>query len=204
MVLIASAAEKRDLLNDIVSSYINIDIKSLADFRDSANIYNLIKMLAARVGTKIDYSKLSRLAGISRTTVLNYVELFEQTYLISRVPVHSKSPDREIVKAKKLYFADTGLLSVLADIDSGARFENAVFSQLRHHGNVAYFSLKTGREIDFILNGKVALECKETPTDFDKKDLVGLANKAGVERHYLIGRLRSPFFADYIWGGGIR
>lgn len=203
VALMPSIREKKDLLNDLISSYINIDIKSLSDFRDSSNVYNLVKMLAARVGTKIDYSKLSRLTGISRTTVLNYINLFEQTYLISRVPVHTSNPDREIVKARKLYFADAGLLTVLADIDSGAKFENTVFSQLRHHGHVSYFSLKSGREIDFILNGQTALECKETPTVFDKKELADMAQKAGVGSNRLIGRFKSPSFADYIWGGGI-
>ena len=120
------------------------------------------------------------------------------------MPVHTSNPDREIVKARKLYFADTGLLGILADVDSGAKFENAVFSQLRHHGSISYFSLKTGREIDFILNGQTALECKETPTNFDKKELADLAKKAGVAQHYLIGRHQSPSFTDYIWGGEIR
>lgn len=70
------------------------------------------------------------------------------------MPVHTHNKDREIVKARKLYFSDTGLLRILAgDIDSGALFENAVFAQLRHKGDIRYFSLKTGREIDFVFNG---------------------------------------------------
>jgi Predicted ATPase (AAA+ superfamily) len=204
VVLLSTAKEKRDLLSDIISSYLNIDIKNLSDFRDSQNLYNLIKMLAARVGTKLDYSKLASLSGLSRLTVVNYVNLFEKTYLISRVPVHTKNIDREIVKARKIYFNDNGFLNILADLSGGAKFENAVFNQLKAEGDLRYYSLKNGREIDFVLNSKTALEAKENPTDSDLKTLAELSETAGLPEHRLIGRYQSVKFADYIWGGEIK
>lgn len=204
VVLAKDASQKKDLLADIISSYINIDIKSLADFRSEKNIYNLIKMLSGRIGTKLDYSKLSRLAGLSRPTVMSYINFFEKTYLLSRVPVLSKSPDREIVKARKIYFCDNGIAGILSDLDSGSKFENAVYNQLRHFGKIRYYSLKSGREIDFILNSKEALEAKETPLEQDGKKLEALAKDAEIGRSRLIGRYDVPDFSDYIWGGDIR
>ncbi len=204
VVLLNSIAQKTAVLSDIISSYIDIDIKILSDFRHASNIYKLIKMLASRVGAKLDYVKLSKLTGISRTTVINYIELFEKTYLLSRLPVHTKNPDREIVKAKKLYFSDSGLVGILADVNSGAKFENAIFSQLRHFGELRYFSLKTGREIDYILNNDTALEAKETPTETDISELKRLSETAGVKNFHIIGRHPSPKFDNYIWGGDIR
>ncbi|MCD6150028.1 ATP-binding protein [bacterium] len=195
--------QKKDLLADIISSYVNIDIKSLADFRNEKNIYNLMKMLSGRIGTKLDYSKLSRLSGLSRPTIMSYIDFFEKTYLIWRVPVFSKSPDREIVKAQKLYFCDNGIAGFLADLDGGAKFENAVFNQLRHYGKLQYYSLKNGREIDFILNNKIGLEIKETPIKDDQKSLEKLADFAKLKNSCLIGRNSSPNFDDYIWGGEI-
>ncbi len=204
VVLLNSIEQKTAMLSDIISSYIDIDIKTLSDFRRVSNIYKLIKMLAGRVGAKLDYMKLSRLTGISRTTVINYVELFEKTYLLARLPVHTKNPDREIVKASKLYFSDSGLVGVLADVNSGAKFENAIFSQLRHFGSLRYFSLKTGREIDYILDKKFALETKETPTETDMTELKHLSNTAGIPNFHIIGRHPSPKFHNYIWGGDIK
>ena len=204
VVLAKDAKQKKDLLADIISSCINIDIKSLSDFRSEKNIYNLIKMLSGRLGTKLDYSKLSRLAGLSRPTVMSYINFFEKTYLLSRAPVLSKSPDREIVKARKIYFCDNGIAGILSDLDSGAKFENAVYNQLRHFGKIRYYSLKSGREIDFILNGKEAFEAKETPLEQDGKKLEALAKDAGVGQSRLIGRYAVPDFSDYIWGGDIR
>ena len=204
VALTVNNSEKKDLLSDIISSYVNIDIKSLSDFRSQKNIYALIKMLASRVGTRLDYAKLSRLVKISRVSVQNYIDFFEKTYLIARLPVFTRSPDREIVKSQKLYFCDNGLASILYDIDGGSKFENTVFSQLRHQGELRYYALKNGREIDFILNGKLGLECKETPVKTDKKQLGSLANLAGIKKYYLIGRYQTPGFSDYIWGGDIR
>ncbi|MCX6719353.1 MAG: ATP-binding protein [Candidatus Taylorbacteria bacterium] len=204
VVLAKTEKEKIDLLNEIVSSYINIDVSSLADFADRQNAYNVIKMLAARAGNKLDYSKLSRLTGLSRPLIQNYINLFEGTYLISKIPVFTKNSDREIVKAMKLYFCDCGLLGILADIGSGARFENAVYAQLRQKGKIKYFSLKNGREIDFIFNEDLALETKETPTETDLSDLANLAEMAGVKKYRLVGKNLSPKFDDYVWGGSIR
>lgn len=203
VVLAQTAKEKRDLLEDIISSYINIDIKSIADFKDSSAVVNIARMLATRTGSKLDYSKISRLTGLSRPTIKNYIYLFERTYLISLVSVYTKSKDREIVKAQKIYFSDNGLASVLADVDTGAKFENALFNQLRHKGELRYFALKTGKEIDFIYDASIALEAKETPTATDRNNLATLASVAGLAKYSLVGRHKTPAFSDYIWGGDI-
>ncbi len=203
IVLTVKSNEKRDLAADILSSYINIDIKALADFRIQDGIYKLLKMLASRCCTRLEYAKLSRLTGITRVTVQNYVDFLEKTYMIFRVPVMSNNPDREIVKAKKLYFCDNGILNVLERVSGGVKFENAVFSQLRQHGELSYYALKTGREIDFVLDKKIALEAKENPVDTDSFELLEFSKKAGLKSARLIGRFQVPHFTDYIWAGDI-
>ncbi len=203
VVLAQKIEEKKNILDDIISSYINIDIKSIADFKESSSIINIAKMLAGRIGNKLDYSKISHLTGLSRPTVQNYISLFEQTYLISLVPVFTKNQDREIVKAQKIYFSDNGLAGILADIDSGSKFENAIFNQLRKKNNIKYFSLKNGNEIDFIMDNKLGLEVKETPTGHDLKDLSNLSEKAGISSYKLVGRHKTPNFSEYMWGGNI-
>ncbi len=203
VVLAVSEEDKKDILLDIMSSYVNIDIRSLADFSDERNLYSLAKLLAGRVGSRVEYSTLSRLIGLSRQTVTNYISFFEKTYLISTIPVFTKSAGREIVKARKLYFCDTGLANSLAELSGGAQFENTIFNQLSRIGTLQYYALKTGNEIDFILNGKLALEAKETPTKIDLTVLSRLAENSGLSNFRLVGRHSSPRFNDYIWGGSI-
>ena len=204
VVMTNNIAEKKELLFDILDSYINIDIKTLADFRSLDNVSKLLKMLSQRAGTKLDYAKISRLTGISRETAINYIDFFEKTYIIFRAPVLASNPDREIVKARKIYFCDNGLLDILSDLSGGTKFENAIFNQLRHHGKIQYYSLKTGREIDFILDGKIGFEAKETPIEQDQKKLDNLCQDAGILTGRLIGRFAAPNFSNYIWGGEIR
>lgn len=204
VVLAQSEAEKRDFLLDIMSSYINIDVRSLADFSDERNLYSLAKLLAGRVGSRVEYTNLSQLIGLSRPTVTNYISFFEKTYLISTVPVYTKSVDREIVKSRKLYFCDTGLANSLTDLSSGAQFENTLFNQLTRIGQVQYFALKTGHEIDFILRNSLAIEAKETPLASDLTHLAHMATtNAQISDFRLVGRHKSPRFTNYAWAGSI-
>jgi len=203
VVLAQRSADKRDMASDIVSSYVNIDIKTLADFRNRESMYKLMKMLAGRCCTRLEYVKLSRLMGISRLTVQSYIDFLEHTYLIRRLPVIAVNPDREIVKAKKVYFCDNGILNVLAVVSSGVKFENAVFTQLRDKGELSYYAQKNGREIDFILNKETAFEVKETPVDTDEFALKELVRRAGLRKSRLIGRFPVPHFSDYTWAGEI-
>lgn len=203
VVLAQSNEEKKDILLDIMSSYVNIDVRSLADFADERNLYSLAKLLASRVGSKVEYSKLSRLIGISRPTITNYISFFEKTYLINLVSIYTKNNDRALVKSKKLYFCDTGLANVLAEISGGSQFENTVFNQLSHNSLVQYFSLKNGQEIDFVVEESLALETKETPILEDLETLAKVASQAKIKKHRLVGRNKTPKFNNYVWGGSI-
>lgn len=203
VVLASNASEKKDIINDILSSYMNIDVKSFSDIRDRKNLYNLLRMLAARVGSKLDYSKLSSLTGISRQSVKSYIDLLENTFVVTRVPALARNPDREIVKAPKVFINDNGLLNQLAEVSSGVQFENAIFNQLKFFGTLHYYSLKTGKEIDFILDGKTAFEVKETPTHQDMVQLKNLSSNIKIHQNYIVSRYPSPSFHDFVWGANL-
>lgn len=192
------------MIQDIISSYINFDIALLSDIRNPANLYKLIKLLTVRIGTKLDISKLSSMTGISRPTVENYLDLLEQSYLIRTIPVLSNSPDREITKAKKIYFLDNGIASVSSETSSGSMFENAVFNQLRSSGSIAYYQLKSGKEIDFILNKEACFGVKETATEGDLKNVRTLAQNLDISNCHVIGRHPVKVFDGFIWGGFLR
>jgi hypothetical protein len=204
VVLTTKIADKRDYIADILSSYINRDIATVMDFKKSEEAYKLIKLLAVRIGAKVEISKLSSLTGMSRYALENYLHLFEQSYLLRTIPVLANNPDREVVKARKLYFLDNGMAALAAELGSGAKFENAVFNQLRHYGDVAYYSLKTGNEIDFVLGKSSAFEVKETAAELDLKNTIGLAKNLSLAHSYVIGRIPKRVFPGFIWGGQIR
>jgi len=203
VALEAIIEDKKDLIQEILSSYINFDISALSDIRNPTNLYKLIKLLSVRIGTRLDISKLTSIAGLSRPTVENYLDLLENSYLIRTIPVLSYSPDREITKARKIYFLDNGIASAVAELSSGSKFENAVFNQLLHRGEISYYQLKSGREIDFVLNKQSCFEVKETATEDDLKQVSTLAGNLKIKDSFVIGRHPVKQFNGFIWGGFI-
>lgn len=193
-----------DLLNDIFSSYINIDVRAMADFQKMGELQQLLRVLALRIGNKLDITKLASVVGISRPTLLQYLEFLEMTYVVSRVPAFAGG-DKPAALGKKLYFCDNGIASILAHLSEGALFENAVYNQLRHYGELAYLSKGSEYEIDFILRQEntppMALEAKYHPILSDDQKLKRLAAKHGFSESWLVGKYPAPGFQDFVWGG---
>ncbi|MCP9764243.1 DUF4143 domain-containing protein, partial [Lacihabitans soyangensis] len=125
-------------------------------------------------------------------------------YFIHRVPPFTKNKDKEISGQAKLYFADTGVLQILAQVSSGQVFENIIALQLKAKGNVAYYQRKTGQEIDFILNESIGIEVKETPSDRDLKVLKQRCSELEINEPMLIARnAPGSDFKEWFWGGNI-
>ncbi len=195
---------RRDLLNDIFSSYINIDVRALADFQKIGELQQLMRLLALRIGNKLDVTKLASTVGISRPTVMQYLDFLEMTYVIRRVPAFSGG-DKPSALARKLYFCDNGIAGILANIGERALFENAIHNQLRWYGELSYLTKGSEHEIDFILTRenlpKIALEVKYHPILSDDQKLKRLSERYGLVESWLIGRYPAPDFQKFIWGG---
>jgi predicted AAA+ superfamily ATPase len=206
VVLEESPADKVELLKDIINSYIEIDIKLLSDYSLSEDLYKLIKVLAARTGNKVDYTKISSITGINRQKIATYIGLLEYTYLIYQASPFTKNIDKEISQQTKLYFADTGILNVLAgdQLSSGQVFENAIAVQLKFQGTIQYYQKKTGQEIDFIFDGNTAIEVKETPAQQDLQTIMLRAQAIDLHNYLVVGRyLPAGDFTGFTWGGNI-
>jgi uncharacterized protein len=204
VVLAETAQEKTDYLKDVLNAQIELDIKLLGDVNSSDDLYKLIFLLANRVGSKVDYSKIGSLLGINRLKVKEYILLLEHTFLIKNIKPFTKGIDKEITKQTKVFFTDTGLLQICGQLSSGSIFENAIASQLCQIGEVNYYEKSSGTEIDFILDKKTAIEAKETPSDFDFKTLQRRAAPLGITHCLLIGRNPSAAaYHDFVWGGNV-
>lgn len=206
VVLEPDPRKKQEILLDIISSYINIDVQVLADFRKINQLKALMHALAVRVGNKMDLTKLSQIAGVSRPTLNEYLEFLEMTYIIYRLPAFS-SPDKAAVLSRKLYFRDNGIATVFSNPGEGALFENAVFNQLRLYGNLAHLTRGSEYEVDFIMTPPegtpIALEAKIHPTLKDDLKLKKIAHKNAFQKSWLVGKYPSPGFGNFIWGGAI-
>ena len=204
VVLETNPDVKREILNDIFSSYINIDVKTMADFRKIGELQLLLKALVLRIGNKLDITKLSQIVGITRPTLNEYLEFLEKTYVIYQLPAYA-GPDKSAALGKKLYFRDNGIASILANPGEGALFENAVFNQLRDYGDLAYLTKGNEYEVDFVLTAPneppAGLEVKYHPVASDDRKLKRIAQKNGLMKSWLVGRYAPPGYKDFLWGG---
>lgn len=204
VVLADSVDKKERFLKDVLNSYIELDVKLLSDYSVIDDLYRLISLLSARIGSKVDFSKIGVQLGLNRHKIRDYIYLLEHTYFLHLLEPYSESIDRAISLQQKIYLADTGLANQLAKLDSGALFENAVAVQLLRLGELNYFQRKGGYEIDFILNKKTAIEVKETPTPQDLKTVNARAAAIGLNDAILIGRYPpGSDFSGFVWGGSV-
>ena len=127
-----------------------------------------MRMCAARIGQLIDFSDLSKDAGISLPTVKSWLSVLEASYIIFLLQPHHVNFNKRLVKMPKLYFYDTSLACSLLRLTSsddvydhylrGGLFESMVLSDFIkkrvHHGlppNVYFWRDKLGHEVDCIL-----------------------------------------------------
>ncbi len=92
----------------------------------------------------------------TRDTLHLLLGCLEDAYLAFPVELHARSVQRRRVNPRKVYLADTGLLSAFAlglTPDRGARLENLIFLALRRQGlQVSYGLTESGHEVDFVYN----------------------------------------------------
>lgn len=180
--------EKKAMLADIFSSYFQLEVTQLGDFKKINVVRDLILLLMERLGSKLDVQKLSKELGVARETINNYLAFLEGTYFISLIRPFSRNRDLEIRKVPKFYLCDSGLANHFARVSEGALFEQAVFSALRLKGEVNYYQKKSGVEIDFILNKKHAYEVKSKPYEQDIKKLASLSRELNLKDYKIISR----------------
>ena len=196
---------RREILNDIFSSYINIDVRAMADFRRIGELQQLMRLLALRVGNKLDATRLAAAAGLSRPTVAEYLDFLEMTYVIRRLPAFAGG-EKPSALARKLYFCDNGIASTLATLSEGALFENAVCNQLHRYGSLSYLAKGSEYEIDFIVahgQQNIALEVKYHPIAGDEQRLRRIAVQYPFNEAWIIGKYPTPGYANFIWAGSI-
>jgi len=186
VVLEKNKQQRQYKLLDIFKSYFEKDVRLLSDFRNISRFRDLILLLMQRVGSKLEIAKLSSELGLSRDTIYSYLTFLEGTYFIHLIEPFSRSVDREVSGTKKIYFCDTGLVNHLAQISGGALLENAVFNNLKKYGQqINYYQKRSGAEIDFVIDKKIAIEVKQKASIQVLKRLATTAKQLRISEYYL-------------------
>lgn len=193
VVLSKNNEEKTLRLDDVLGSYFQLDVEKLSNFRDNQKLKDLLFLLSARTGSKPEISKLAESLSVSRQTINEYLNFFEQTYLLHFLRPLSTSSDVIIRTVPKLYFGDTGILNRLGQVSAGQVFENKVFNQLHTKlayqdtnnklvDGLSYFQTRTGVEIDFVYQRRVGYEVKVRAGSYDVAKAKKIAAKADLDQ----------------------
>lgn len=188
VVLDDDVSRKKMHLADIFKSYFEKDVQSLAKFREIQLFRDLLLLLMSRAGAKLDITRIASELCTSRETVYSYLAFLQDTFFITLAYPFTDSADKLASKAKKVYFCDTGLLNEFSKISEGALFENAVYNNLRQFKKIQYYQKASGREIDFVLNGEIAIEVKLKGVPGDLHKLNAIAEKIGVKERYVVSK----------------
>lgn len=151
------------ILSELLSAFIQKDIKSLIKEENVRAFNHLLYLLAQNQGSLISMHSLAKEIGMSVKAVDRYLEIMEQTFINYRISSYSTNLGNELRKSCKAYLYDLGIRNIiLKDIsapdqrpDSGVLYESFVFAQLRAelkpNMEIKFWRTKDGAEVDFVL-----------------------------------------------------
>ncbi len=165
-------------LADYTTTYIQRDVRQVINVGNLQAFSGFLRLCAGRTAQEINLSKLGNDAGVSHNTARSWLSVMETSYIVHRLPAWHTNIRKQLVKAPKLHFFDSGLVCYLLGIREpeqlrlhplrGAIFETWVISEIYkscvHSGfqpNMFHYREARGPEIDLIIAYGEELELVE-------------------------------------------
>lgn len=176
--LYVSKLTPTQLFSDYFKTYVERDVRHLANLRNLHTFEIFMRLLAGRAGQLLNLDSLASDVGISASTVREWLSLLEASYVIYTLRPYFKNFGKRFVKAPKVYFTDVGLLCYLLGINEpqqvathplmGSVFENMVVIEMLKerlnsgkNGDLYYMRTSHGVEIDIVLENAGKLDLTE-------------------------------------------
>ncbi|MCL2492483.1 MAG: ATP-binding protein [Clostridiales bacterium] len=189
---------------DYVKTYIERDVRSLAQVADEMQFLKFMTVCAAMTGQMLNLASVARDVGISEPTAKRWLLILKASGVIYLLKPYSNNVIKRAVKTPKLYFLDTGLAAYLTrwltpeTLSQGAMnghfFETFVITEiLKSYANAGteedfyYLRDGNGREIDLLIfqnNTLFPVEIKQHmspgPADIKGFDMLNGIKNAGI------------------------
>lgn len=155
-----SPVERRLWFEGYERTYLERDLRDLAQITSLGDFGMLIRAAALRLGGILNQSELGRDVSLPQPTVHRYLNLLETSYLLVRLPAYARNRTKRLVKSPRVYWCDPGLALHLAGNPEpgGAHLENIVLHDLlawreTHPARADLFYWRTtgGAEVDLVL-----------------------------------------------------
>ena len=124
--------EKREWLRDYIRTYLQRDVRDLANLRELEPFVRAQKVLANLSGMLLNISQLAKQSGISMQTAKRFVHYLELSYQVFQLPPWFRNQKKRLVKFPKVHFLDPGIQRILLGRSgtlTGNEFESAVVSE---------------------------------------------------------------------------
>jgi predicted AAA+ superfamily ATPase len=146
--------EKKEYLTLVYENILYRDIITRYNLPNEKTIKEVVNFAVSNIGKEVSFNQLRKLTGLSSaTTIREYFEYLENSYLTFLVPRYNPSLKKQIYYSKKVYVIDTGMARVLGfrtDDDWGRMLENLVLLHLKRQKKEIYFH-KEKHECDFVV-----------------------------------------------------
>lgn len=106
---LTSFEDKKEYLLELANSYLLKDIISFDGIRNSAKVFDLLKLIAFQVGKEVSTNELGKQLGMSKNTVDKYLDLLEKVFVIKKISGFSRNLRKEISKSSRYIFLDNGI-----------------------------------------------------------------------------------------------
>jgi predicted AAA+ superfamily ATPase len=106
-----------------VDTYLQRDIRDLAQVGDEMAFMRFMTACAARTGGLLNYADLAKDVGISLPTAKHWVSILQTSGVIVLLEPYFNNALKRIVKSPKMYYMDTGLCAYLTRWDSPETLE---------------------------------------------------------------------------------
>ncbi|MEX2506870.1 MAG: ATP-binding protein [Pseudohongiellaceae bacterium] len=127
-------------LRDYTTTYIERDVRQITNVGDLQRFTAFLRLIAGRVATELNLSSIGNDSGITHNTARSWLGILETSHLVARLPAWHRNVNKQVIKAPKLHFLDSGLVCSLLGIRTadqvmqhplrGAIFESWVYSEL--------------------------------------------------------------------------
>jgi len=101
---------------EYVSTYVERDLRELIQVGNLGTFLKFLRLLAGRTGQILNLSSLASDSGITHNTAKSWISILETSFIVFLLPPHYQNFNKQIIKAPKLYFYDTGLVCYLLGI----------------------------------------------------------------------------------------
>jgi len=175
--------QERHVRLEILQGY--IDAVMLKDIIERYNVGNvtalkhMVGSVMASPGGKFSVNKFyntlrSMAVKCTKNSLYEYLDYLADAFVVSKVPIHTRSEKARLINPNKIYTIDTGLLNAMAfrnSSDYGSLLENMVFMHLRRNTNdIEYVKTKDGYETDFFVRNKASGDMRLIQVCWDVSD----------------------------------